>query len=312
MTGFPAAVIHSHLTPEALRSILTVLWAAGAKPVVLTPADLPLGGADPVPLRDALKGFEALIVDERVGEHAGLEYVLFCRSLEETRGIHITLLHSQEENVLLTTACFLAGVDQLAHRDDPAALRASLDPAASQARVRTTLEWWTRWVTDRIKVLPEVQEQMQKPARGGWMRFTASARKTVFHAQQEAQRRGGSAVGTEHLLLGLVQVADCAGTRILTERCGVPLARVTEGIGLLAPPPGGRVGEDMQLDPRAKGVVDMAGEEADALGHAHLGTEHLLLALVRERDGVAGHVLERLGVELEALREIVKTWQKDT
>jgi RNA polymerase sigma factor (sigma-70 family) len=309
-SGLPVALLHSDLAPDLLTTILNNLRKGGAAPVVLTPDALPLAADDLTALHDLLKNYEAIIVDEHLGAHSGLEYVLFCRSQSETRGIHITLLHTHPEDALLTTACFLTGVDQLACKSDPKALLSLFPPAAPQAKSQELLASWTRWVMNRIRVLPEVQEELQKKHRRGWMRFTERARKIVYHAQVETQRRGGSLVGTEHLLLGLVKETDCAGARILAEKCEISLERVVNEINSLTANPKGRTGEDMLLDGDAKRAIEMAHEEADALEHDFLGSEHLLLGLLREAEGNAGRLLASLGLKIEVVRTAVSTWHK--
>lgn len=137
-----------------------------------------------------------------------------------------------------------------------------------------------------------------------WQRFTEKARRVIFFAQEEAAMLGQTFVGTEHLLLGLVREDDNVAARVL-ERLGVDAPRVREKIEKMVMRGGGRLGQDMQLTPRAKRVMDLAHEEARQRNNDYVGTEHLLLALAREEDGIAGRVLARLGVTLEAAREVV-------
>jgi len=275
-----AAVIHTDLTPDLLQTVTEALRAGGFEPKVLSPNDLPEYRADQTLLRDALKDYEALIMDETIGGRSGLEYVLFCKAHAETVNIPITLLHSQEENALLTTACFAAGVTHLARRDDPRAIVAI--------------------------------GEMGEMAKGSWEHFTERARRIVMRAQQEAIARGENYVSTEHLLLGLAGEADCSGARILSEKCGVPLERVREEVQRRAQPgPGRSEGRDLMLTPRGKNVVDHAYDEARRLRHGYIGTEHLLLGLIAEHDGLAGRVLADLGVDLDRTREFVAAWQRN-
>lgn len=141
-----------------------------------------------------------------------------------------------------------------------------------------------------------------------WQRFTERARKVVFHAQEEAQRLGEGYVSTEHLLLGLVRETDSMATSAL-ERLGVAFESVRAEIEKQIPPSQSRAGQDMTLTPRAKRVIDLAYDEARNLGNNYIGTEHLLLGLVREEEGLAARVLAKLGVELEALRSVVMSLQ---
>jgi ATP-dependent Clp protease ATP-binding subunit ClpC len=141
-----------------------------------------------------------------------------------------------------------------------------------------------------------------------WQRFTERTRRVIFFAQEEAARLGENYVGTEHLLLGLVRENDSVAARIL-ERLGVNLTRVRQEIERQVSRGDGRLGQEMQLTPRAKRVIDLAYEEARQLNNNYIGTEHLLLGLVRESEGIAGRVLARLGVELERTRREVMALQ---
>ena len=137
-----------------------------------------------------------------------------------------------------------------------------------------------------------------------WQRFTERARRVVFFAQEEAGRLGENYVSTEHLLLGLVRENDSVAARIL-ERLGVSLGRVRSEIERQVARGDGRLGQDMQLTPRAKRVIDLAYDEARQLNNNYIGTEHLLLGLIREGEGLAGRVLSKLGVDLEKTRRVV-------
>ncbi len=141
-----------------------------------------------------------------------------------------------------------------------------------------------------------------------WQRFTERARKVVFYAQEEAQRFGEGYVSTEHLLLGLVRESDSVAARVL-ERLGVSLSRIRAEVEKQLPRGDARPSQDMTLTPRAKRVIDLAYDEARNLNNNYIGTEHLLLGLIREGDGLAGRVLAKLGVELERARREVMSLQ---
>ena len=141
-----------------------------------------------------------------------------------------------------------------------------------------------------------------------WQRFTERARRVVFFAQEEADRLGENYVSTEHLLLGLVRENDSVAARIL-DRIGVSLRRVRSEIEKQVARGDGRLGQDMQLTPRAKRVIDLAYDEARQLNNNYIGTEHLLLGLIREGEGLAGRVLSKLGVDLERTRREVTALQ---
>ncbi len=142
-----------------------------------------------------------------------------------------------------------------------------------------------------------------------WQRFTERARKVVFYAQEEATKRGHRYVATEHLLFGLCREKDNVAGRILTTM-GVSIPRIVAELEKVLPekdpvPPG----SDMTLVPRAKRVIDLSYDEARHLNNDYIGTEHLLLGLIREGDGLAGRVLFKLGVTLEAARHGTKDMQ---
>ena len=142
-----------------------------------------------------------------------------------------------------------------------------------------------------------------------WQRFTERARKVVFYAQEEAGRLGENYVSTEHLLLGLVRENDSVAARIL-DRIGVSLGRIRSEIERQVARGDGRLGQDMQLTPRAKRVIDLAYDEARQLNNNYIGTEHLLLGLIREGEGLAGRVLSKLGVDLDRTRREVMHLQE--
>src|SRR5512136_1147950 len=141
-----------------------------------------------------------------------------------------------------------------------------------------------------------------------WQRFTERARRVVFFAQEEAGRLGENYVSTEHLLLGLVRENDSVAARIL-DRLGVSLGRIRSEIERQVARGDGQLGREMQLTPRAKRVIDLAYDEARQLNNNYIGTEHLLLGLVREGEGLAGRVLTKLGVDLERARREVMVLQ---
>jgi ATP-dependent Clp protease ATP-binding subunit ClpA len=135
-------------------------------------------------------------------------------------------------------------------------------------------------------------------------KFTNRARIVMTLAQDEAQRLGHNYMGTEHLLLGLVREGEGVGALALIA-LGVSLddarAAVLHIIGH-----GDRiVAGEIGLTPRAKKVIELAVDEARRMGHHYIGTEHLLLGLLREGEGIACGVLESLGVNLERARVAV-------
>jgi ATP-dependent Clp protease ATP-binding subunit ClpA len=125
-------------------------------------------------------------------------------------------------------------------------------------------------------------------------------------SQEEAARLKHGAVGTEHLLLGLTRDSECVAAKVLSS-LGVELKEVRSAVEfIVGRGESGRDGE-IRLDPAAKRVIELSVDEARRLGHHYIGTEHLLLGLIREDEGIAAGVLESLGVTLEKVRtEVIK------
>ncbi len=136
-------------------------------------------------------------------------------------------------------------------------------------------------------------------------RFTERAQRVILIAQEEAKRLNHDYVGTEHILLGLIALGEGVAAQVLAN-LGVDLRRVRAEIEKIV-----GTGDNVMLlgeipfTPRAKKVLELAVEEAQNMGHSHVGTEHLLLGLIREEEGVAAQVLENLGVRLDIVREEV-------
>ncbi len=131
-------------------------------------------------------------------------------------------------------------------------------------------------------------------------RFTEKARLTLTLAQQEAARFNHNYIGTEHLLLALVRSDGVAG-KVLGE-LGIGLDQARQAVELVIGRGDRMVIGDISLTPRAKKVIELSVEEARRLNHNHIGTEHLLLGLVREGEGVGAGVLESLGADLPQVR----------
>ncbi len=135
-------------------------------------------------------------------------------------------------------------------------------------------------------------------------KFTERARKVLSLAQEEAQRFQHNYIGTEHLLLGLVREGEGIAARTLG-RMGVSLEKVRNAVEFIIGRGDRIVLGEIGLTPRAKKVIELAVDEAHRLNHHYIGTEHLLLGLVREGEGIAAGVLESLGVRLQNLRREV-------
>src|SRR5438067_5218341 len=132
-------------------------------------------------------------------------------------------------------------------------------------------------------------------------KFTERARKVLQLAQEEAQRFNHNYIGTEHLLLGLVREGEGVAAKVLGN-LGVELNKVRSAVEFIIGRGDRMVVGEIGLTPRAKKVIELAVDEARRLGHHYIGTEHLLLGLVREGEGIAAGVLESLGVNLERVR----------
>lgn len=133
-------------------------------------------------------------------------------------------------------------------------------------------------------------------------KFSERARRVLSLAQEEAQRFNHNYIGTEHILLGLVRETEGVAARVLSN-LNVELVKVRSAVEFIIgrgerPTPG-----EIGLTPRAKKVIELAVDEARRLNHHYIGTEHLLIGLMREGEGVAAGVLESLGVSLEKVRE---------
>ena len=136
-------------------------------------------------------------------------------------------------------------------------------------------------------------------------RFTENAQKIILIAQEEAKRLNHDYVGTEHILLGLSALDGTVSNKILIN-LGVTFRKVRLEIEKMV-----GIGDTIMLlgeipfTPRAKKVLEFSVEESQMLGTEHIGTEHILLGLIREEEGMAGRILENLGLNLDAVREAV-------
>src|SRR5437762_1816100 len=140
---------------------------------------------------------------------------------------------------------------------------------------------------------------------GPFDRFNDRAKRVLALAQDEAIRFNHNYIGTEHLLLGLVREGEGVAARVL-DSLGVELSKVRTAVEFII----GRGDSttspsEITLSPRTKKIIELAIDDARKRGHSHVGTEHLLLGLVREGEGIASGVLESLGVSLEKVRHQV-------
>ncbi|QDU69254.1 ATP-dependent Clp protease ATP-binding subunit [Engelhardtia mirabilis] len=136
-------------------------------------------------------------------------------------------------------------------------------------------------------------------------RFTDRAKKVMNLARQEAQRFNHEYLGTEHILLGLVQEGSGVAANVLRQM-NIDLTKIRAEVEkLVKTGPSMVTMGQLPFTPRAKKVLELSMEEASNLGHNYIGTEHLLLGLIKENEGIAAKVLTNLGVKLEDVREEV-------
>src|SRR5688572_7607137 len=140
---------------------------------------------------------------------------------------------------------------------------------------------------------------------GPFDRFNDRAKRVLALAQDEAIRFNHNYIGVEHLLLGLVREGEGVAARAL-DSLGVELSKVRTAVEFkIGRGDSTTTPSEITLSPRTKKIIELAIDEARKLGHSHVGTEHLLLGIVREGGSVATGVLQSLGVELENVRHQV-------
>jgi RNA polymerase sigma factor (sigma-70 family) len=283
MEGYEPMTPRAKTTPEAAKPSRTAaLIHVDLDPSLvesLTEA-LQVGGysarvitpADLPRLHESLRGCQMVVLDEGSTGNSAFEYLVHLRADPATRELPVNVLCSNPSDFTVS-AYFITGVARLIRKDDPAEI-------ARLAR------------------------QLERDAF--WQQFTERALNTVHAAGEEAVRLDENFIGTEHLLLGLVQHPQSVACRILTERMGITLEAIRAGVLSEAQRGPGHQGGETHLTPRGKRVLDFAFEEARRLNLTYIGTEHILLGLVREGYGAAARVLRGLGVELERLRSEVE------
>jgi hypothetical protein len=271
-----AALIHTDLDPDLVKQITSALEAGDYATRLLSPTN-------PFSLVDSLKECQVAILDEWIGGRSALELVLHLKAHPETQRIPICLLCSSPSD-FTTSAYFVAGIKRVVEKRDSGSIA-------------------------------ELAKPIDKPLQvSHWLRFTESAKRVIFLSQSEANRLGEKdLVGPEHLLLGLVYDADTAAVHILG-RLGIPLESVRAEIERQA-----TLGEsitepnrEMQLNPEAKHAINMAYQEAESLTSHFVGTQHLLVGVIRQGDSLATRVLSSLGVDLEKVRGEIPLVQAET
>jgi ATP-dependent Clp protease ATP-binding subunit ClpC len=135
-------------------------------------------------------------------------------------------------------------------------------------------------------------------------KFSDRARRVIVLAQEEARQLHHDYIGTEHLLLGLIHEGRGVAAKAL-ESLGISLEDVRRDVEEIVPPGEHERSGHIPFTPRAKKVLELSLRESQQLGHAYIGTEHILLGLIREGEGVAAQVLVKLGADLNRVREQV-------
>jgi len=154
----------------------------------------------------------------------------------------------------------------------------------------------------RTREQREQREQGGEPGEGGrFDKFTGRARKVMTLAQEEAARLNHNYIGTEHLLLGLIREGEGIAAKALASM-GIDLEQARGEVESIIGRGDRMVVGDVGLTPRAKKVIELAVDEARKMKHRYIGTEHLLLGLIREGEGIAAGVLESLGISLQQAR----------
>jgi ATP-dependent Clp protease ATP-binding subunit ClpC len=156
--------------------------------------------------------------------------------------------------------------------------------------------FWKRLATPVVQEYQQASDQLAD--------FTPRAQKVVELAREEASRLHNNCIGTEHLLLALIRLGQGTAVTVLG-KMGVDLEAARREVEKVGVEPNQKVFGATPFTPQVKQVLAIAAEEAKALNHTYVGTEHILLALLRERDNVAGRVLESMGVNKEVARQHV-------
>jgi ATP-dependent Clp protease ATP-binding subunit ClpC len=159
-------------------------------------------------------------------------------------------------------------------------------------------------------MLQQQEHWRQKKVADKLERFTQRARRVLTLAQENAERLNHNYIGTEHLLLGLVQEESGVASRVL-RGMGLNPRRIEDMVERMAGTSGRGVRTNLELTPRTKRIIELAVDEARRMGHHYIGTEHLLLGLIRQGESVALDILKQLAVDTEQLRrETLKAIQE--
>jgi hypothetical protein len=175
--------------------------------------------------------------------------------------------------------------------------------AVAVAAVQT---WMARPRGPRIETaVPAPGHPPQRAASGGFDRFTNGGKRVLALAQDEAIRLNHNYIGTEHLVLGIMREGEGVAARALAE-IGVPLDRVRAAVeSIVGRGDAPTSPSEITLSPRSKKVIELAIDEARRRRTGQIDTEHLLLGLVREGEGIGWGILESLGVTAQRIREAI-------
>ena len=199
-----------------------------------------------------------------------------------------------------------ATIRRLVNRGDLAAYRIGADYRFAPSDLEGYL-WRQRIIggegygADSLGESSKRGHQMPVSDRDRWDKFTDQAKRVLHRAQEEAQRFHHHYVGTEHVLLGLLEGGEDIAHAVL-RRVGVEPDQVRQQVEAVMTRGERQVRGEIGLTPQVKKVVALALYEAQRLGHRSVGTEHLLIALIRLDGGIGASVLKRLGVDLEQVR----------
>jgi excisionase family DNA binding protein len=183
-------------------------------------------------------------------------------------------------------------IDDYLQRQRITAEEGEMGSLVSSLREQFSAEW-----AERLRKM-----FMSRPARGRFDRFTERARNVLTHAQEEAQRLQHSYIGTEHLLLGLIREDEGVAVKTLRS-LGIELEQVRGRVEAIIGKGDRTALDEVGLTPRAKKVIELAVDEARSFDHHYIGTEHLLLGLLREGEGIGGKVLQGMGLNREQVRQ---------
>ncbi len=172
----------------------------------------------------------------------------------------------------------------------------------TEGRAEIVAEWQQRWSGQALATREAMTVEL--PIAVDFARFSTDARRALDAAEDEARGFGHNYVGTEHQLLGLIRVEDATAGHVLRS-LGVTIDGARAALRTIYDRRSAPMSERLGMAPRAKRVLALARLEAERLGSETIGTEHLLLGIVREGNGIAAGMLEQIGVSLESVRQRV-------